>query len=136
MPLEMQAKLLRVLQDKVVVPVGGQSSFTAQESCDLRNTGLSFADLAMSEFGELLVKMYPEVTKSHAKIRFWRHSAPLNVTILLGDKCLRRGLFPLWEQEVARSNRVAPTRRRLSACTFLAKNRERKTENCKRITAS
>jgi hypothetical protein len=29
----------------------------------------------------------------------------------------RRGLPLLWEQEVARSDRVAPTKRRLSACS-------------------
>jgi two-component system, NtrC family, response regulator len=42
MPLEMQAKILRVLQDKVVAPVGGQSSYRV----DVRIVAATHQDLA------------------------------------------------------------------------------------------
>ena len=42
MPLEMQAKILRVLQDKVVMPVGGQSS----HQVDIRVVAATHQDLA------------------------------------------------------------------------------------------
>jgi len=42
MPLEMQAKMLRVLQDKVVMPVGGQSS----HQVDIRVVAATHQDLA------------------------------------------------------------------------------------------
>jgi two-component system NtrC family response regulator len=42
MPLEMQAKILRVLQDKVVAPVGGQSSYLV----DARIVAATHQDLA------------------------------------------------------------------------------------------
>jgi transcriptional regulator with GAF, ATPase, and Fis domain len=42
MPLEMQAKILRVLQDKVVTPVGGQSAYQV----DVRIVAATHQDLA------------------------------------------------------------------------------------------
>jgi two-component system, NtrC family, response regulator len=42
MPLEMQAKILRVLQDKVVAPVGGQSSYNV----NIRIVAATHQDLA------------------------------------------------------------------------------------------
>jgi DNA-binding NtrC family response regulator len=101
MPLEMQAKILRVLQDKVVAPVGGQSSYQV----DIRIVAATHQDLAKNvQDGAFRQDLYFRLNVLHIRLPALRERG--SDILLLAEYFLRRFTSPQKSLSTAAAKRL------------------------------
>jgi two-component system, NtrC family, response regulator len=101
MPLEMQAKILRVLQDKVVAPVGGQSSYQV----DVRIVAATHQDLAKKvQGGAFRQDLYFRLNVLHIRLPTLRERG--SDILLLAEYFLRRFTSPPKSLSTAAAKRL------------------------------